>query len=269
MNFFAEWGIPIIIGGVIIFFLSRIRKENIGDIVSAIRSIIVGSMLIMFFSATASMAFFDVIAGGGGVYLLTRGSVGWSTFISFATTGVLMVTILLSDDSVSDKMGMTKAGRNLTFGIQIVVMIIDAVLDSFFADFLGYGQIMWTSVVPAHWMLRVLIGLLSIIGEHVSLFILFKFEEIENLFMDILPDLGKKSKKTNYSSRSKSSKSSKSSKNNKKNSGKISYKPSNNRTSLHDERLKERLGELAKNKGESYTRMPKGQPSYYPKYPVG
>lgn len=196
MTLIQEWGILFLVGIVGLFFLSRIRKENIRSIVSSIRSILVGSMLFMFFSSTLAMGFFDIIAGGGGVFLLTNNNPMWAGFISLATTGVLLVTIFLSGDEVSKKMKISKHEKDIITLVKIIVMIIDVVLDSLFADNLGYGFIAGVNVPPMHWVFRVLIGGLSLIGEHVSLTIMFRFEDIEGLFMDILPSLDGGNKKT-------------------------------------------------------------------------
>jgi hypothetical protein len=124
---------------------------------------------------------FDTLAGIGIMYYLTNGNWLASLIISLATSGLLILLMVLFYSNQESP---------VLFVVTAVIFLLDVAFDSLSADvmrFGAYSNLSGVSDAGLHWMFRILIGGLSTVGDAVAMAIVVGMPVIKNILHDALP----------------------------------------------------------------------------------
>jgi len=128
-----------------------------------------------------ALMLFDTVAGAGIMYYLTAGTWWAAVGISFATSGLLVMLMVLFYSNQESP---------VLFVATAAIFLLDVGFDSLSADVLRFGAYNNLQNVPdagLHWAFRVLIGGLSTVGDAVAMALIVGMPIIKNVLHDALP----------------------------------------------------------------------------------
>lgn len=158
------------------------KKIDWNKVIDVVQNVMVFIVIILTAVCILALIFADVVIGKGTMSYLTNDNdlAGWG--ISLATTGVLLVLMLLLYFAWKGKWGW---GALLAIGIPVVVVYcVDVFFDAMLADILRYGGFVTLNTLPAgslHPLFRVLLGSISTMGDGMGMTLLIGLPVLKDI----------------------------------------------------------------------------------------
>ena len=165
------------------------EKINWNKVIDSITVFVLGIVLLILVVCTVVLLMFDSLVGAGSMMVLTNAHMGYSAFISMATTGMTIALAFMAYLASARKQN----GLSIAFGVAAAIVAgIDVYFDSLTADYLRYGMFMTLQNIQhadrtVQVLYRVLIGGMSLIGEPLAVAIIMGMPELKKFIAGVLP----------------------------------------------------------------------------------
>ena len=162
------------------------------SVIDGIQAALIWFVITVVTLCTATLILFDVLAGTGVDYFLTRENLFVSVIISMATTGLLMALMFVGYNLI-EKKNASRNSKSIGWVILIFsfgVFCLDVIFDSLSADILSFGMIVNLANQPnasVHWMFRALLAGISVVGEALAIAIIMGMPVLKGIVRNALP----------------------------------------------------------------------------------